>query len=281
MKKLILKVRPREAADKTAATEEPKMEPLTTSMFNDDGSMRMMPGWAQIERHNDVIGKDMPYGRKETKVTVDSEGANLLWSERSKESKQVMLSINELPSTSDAETLPMLTTDLIREITRPDGSVRRNLNFRPFPVYRFAEGDDLRVATPSPVDQRQKQEFALEIVYPLFKVEKVEKIEKREVNTPSESSAPTKVKRGDDWEYGPWSLNDAQAGMWEAAHPDVSLIRFGDGRWSHPDFYEREYVTSLGTRYSESLIGRRDDLGLFKYDGAHYVWRLSPHCQDI
>jgi hypothetical protein len=257
------------------------MEPINTSMLNDDGSMRMMPGWTQIERQNDMIGRNMPYTRKATKVVVDDQDANLLWSERSKESKQVMLSISELPSTSDAEPLPLLTTDLMREITPPDGSIRRNLNFRPFPVYRFAEGDDSRVATASPVDQGQKQQYALEICYPLFKVEKIERVERHEIKSTSESSAPTKVKRGDDWDYGPWILNDNQAGMWEAAHPHVNLIRFGDGRWSHPDFYEREYVTSLGSRYSDSLIARRNDLGLFEYDGAQYVWKLSLHCQEI
>ena len=56
-----------------------------------------------------------------------------------------------------------MTTDLVREIPRPDGSIRRNLNFKPFPSYAFEEGNDPRVPTPHLVDQGQKQEYAVEI----------------------------------------------------------------------------------------------------------------------
>jgi hypothetical protein len=278
MKKLILKVRPLESLSETGSTAEKMEQYPNVSTWNEDGSMRMMPGWTQIERRNEVIRKTMPYARKVTKIVVDDEDTNLLWSERSDTSKQVMISIDELPSTSEAEPLPLLTKHSIREITRADSTTRHNINFKPFPIYNFNIYNDPRATIQHLIDQSLKREYALEILYPLFKVEAVERIEKLQIE---HNPASTKSRKGVDWDYGPWSLNDNAAGIWKASHPGIRLIRFEDGRWSHPDFYERLYVTSLGSRYKESSIKRRNNLGLFSVGGVQYVWKLSPHCQDI
>ena len=272
MKKLVLKVRPLESGSATSSAVEKMEQYPNVSMRNEDGSMRMMPGWTQIERHNEIIGRNMPYACKETKVVVDGEDANLLWSEKSDTSKQVMISIDELPSASDAEPLPLFTKDSIREIIETDGTTRRKTDFKPFPIYNVDKTDDPRAKVQHLIDQ--KQEFSLEILYPLFKVEAVKRTEKLQIdNIP----ASTKSRKGVDWDYGSWSLNDNAAGVWEASHPSVRLIWFEDGRWSPPDFYERLYVTSLGFRHKESSIKRRNNLGLFSVGGVQYVWKLSPH----
>ena len=220
----------------------------------------------------------MPYARKETKVIVDDEDTNLLWSDKSDTSKQVMISIDELSSASEAEPLPLLTKDSIREIKRTDGTARRNTDFKPFPIFIVDKTNDPRAKVQHLIDQNQKQECSLEILYPLFKVEAVKRTEKLQIdNIP----ASTKSRKGVDWDYGPWSLSDNTAGIWQASHPSVRLIRFEDGRWSHPDFYERLYVTSLGSRHKQSSIERRNDLGLFSVGGVQHVWKSSPHFQDI
>ena len=238
----------------------------------------MLPGWTQIERQNEVIGRTMPYARKLTKLTVENEDANLLWSERSEGSKQVLILRSELLSASEPEPIPLLTRDTIRQITRTDGTTHRSVDFKPFAIYSFDEKNDPRAKTQHLIDQSQKREYALEILYPLFKVEWVERIEKLPIKS---ASALTKNKKGRDWDHGPWSLNDNAAGIWQASHPGVQLIRFEDGRWSHPDFYEQLYVTSLGSRFKHSSIERKEDLGLFSVGSVQYVWKLSPHCRDV
>lgn len=69
--------------------------------------------------------------------------------------------------------------------------------------------------------------------------------------------------------------------MYEAQNPGIHLIKCEDGRWCHPDYWEREYTTSPGKLHTDSSIAENDRLGLFDYEGSKYVWKLSTHCQGI
>lgn len=274
MKRLILKVRPRETPTEPNPAASSEVKFPNESMFNKDGAMRIMPGWTQVERYNEQIGKNMPYARKRIQLSAHHEASNLLWSEKSSTSRQVMLHVDDLPCASDPEPLPLLAPDKMRTVILSDGTTRRNLDFIPFPIYKFHEGEDPRIQIPDTIDDNEKRRYDVQCFYPLFKVDKVQDVVKRRIQKRSS-------RRKEDWDYGPWSLNDRQAGIWQATHPDVKLVQFEDGRWSHADFFQREYVTSLGTRYTDSSLERGRDAGLFEVGGEKYVWKLSQHCQDI
>ena len=250
------------------------------SMLDENGKMRMMPGWRKVDRHNEIIGRNMPYACKMTTVFLDPEDTSLLRGERNQNSKQVMLSINELPSQSEPEPLPIQSAADIQQRTRATGEIYSRKEFRPYPFYDVdGFNDTVEGETRKDSKDGQDQGYPLVIFYPLFKVEKVKSTERIKRSQPSD--AATTQRKIDNWDYGPWTMGNAQADMWHAQHPTEKLVRTSDGRWHHPDFYEIQYQTSLGTQYTEATIRRREDLGLFEHQGAEYIYKLSRHCQDV
>lgn len=142
-------------------------------MSCEDGSMRMMPGWTQVEGYNEQIGRRMPYARKVTNVQIDEQANSWLWSEDTASSKQVILESSVLTARSGIKSLPLGTPDMLRKTVEPDGSVRSRFKFRPFPVYRFLDVGLTTRTLRSRGKSKWRSGDRVEVLYLLFKVEKI------------------------------------------------------------------------------------------------------------
>ena len=181
MKRLRLRVRPRPLLESINETRNTTKYHSDTSTSGGYGSMRLVRGWAEVEQYGERIGRIMPYARRLTTFQVDEQDSNQLRSERSTNSKPVILGTGKLVSSSSSETLPVLSPDMRRTVTRKDGFLRTNWTFQPFPIYKVIESKIQRRTRQMAGEGRCRIGNDLEISYPLFKVEEVKSIEKRPI----------------------------------------------------------------------------------------------------
>lgn len=257
-----------------------KVDAIYASMYDDNGEMRIMPGWEKVDRPNDIIGKDMPCVHRSVSIYHDNDDESLLWSVPGEDGKQIMLSIDDLLPPSGFEPLPSQTYEFVGKRTSPNGMVVPCKLFQPYPIYKVhknSDEDKLCKRAREAASGVQEQGLRVDVFYPLFKVYEImglERVERQDATT-------TKKRKVNAWESGNWTRNDKGTADWDSTHPDgPKLIHGPDGYWHHPD-YEIEYWTTLNMPYTESTINARKDLGLFKHDEEEYIWKLNAQAYDV